>query len=158
MESTRLSDGSTLHVAARGRLRLATGGRGACLATCEGDQVGEFGKLVARVGDELIAAHGRCVFLVDSFDSPRMDTEFREVMTAWFRRQMSQVPATAHVLLRSKLIEMAVHVANLVTGSRFAFPYTNIVEWEAFGKTEMGPGFRRRPLSAYLESTPRVTG
>lgn len=151
MESKQLPDGSMYYTGPRGSMRLERSPGGACLAVCDGVQEAEFARVVTALGDELIARHGRCVFLVDSLDSPRMDTGFREAMTSWFASHRKDGRAVAHLLLKSKFIEMAVNVANLVTGTRVARAYTDVREWEEIARKEFGPGFSRKPLSAYLD-------
>jgi hypothetical protein len=86
----------------------------------------------------------RVVFFVDARESRQMTTEFREQMTAWFAAH-KQV-ATVHMLLHSKLLEMALNVANLATGTATARAYANLASWEAAGQKEV-LGFRARELT-----------
>jgi hypothetical protein len=70
-------------------------------------------------------------------------TEFREVMTNWFRVRET---AVVHMLIRSKLLDMALTVANLTMGSPRATAYMDVDEWEAVGRRK-ALNFSRRALA-----------
>ena len=91
----------------------------------------------------------RGVFGPDSFTT----SEFRDGIGGWFRHRKD---VQAHILTRSKLIEMAVNVTNLVLQAALKV-YSNTGEWEAVARRELGV-FRRRPLVLPAESTPKGGG
>jgi hypothetical protein len=147
MISTELPDGSMQHVDPRGVLRIHDLGRGVRLHVVNGLSLPEHAPFVIDDCDRALREHGRCIVLVDAFDSKMMTTEFREQMTGWFK--VNGKSAFAHILIRSKLWEMAINVANLVLGTRVARVYSKVSEWEAIGRAEIA-GFRRRPLEEGL--------
>ena len=73
-----------------------------------------------------------------------MITLFREQMTAWFAAHKEI--ATVNMLLHSKLLEMALNLANLATGTATARAYANLASWEAAGQKEV-LGFRAREIT-----------
>ena len=73
-----------------------------------------------------------------------MTTEFREGMTAWFAGHKDV--GTVHMLLHSKLLEMALNLANLATGTATARAYASLAAWEAAGQKEV-LGFKAREIT-----------
>ena len=117
---------------------------------CTGFTFTELAQYVIADGERAIAKTGNCVFLVDTLDSTRMETGFREQMMKWFSERRGKV--VAHMLLRSKFVEMAINVANMVVGTSVAKAYSDVGEWERVGKTQFGPTFRRRPMPQSLDA------
>ena len=89
--------------------------------------------------------YGRCIFFVDSLDSSQMESGFREVIPAWLGRHHDR--AFAHLLLKSKLIEMAANIGNLIARHTISRAYTSIAAWEEAGRRELGAPFQRRPIT-----------
>jgi hypothetical protein len=118
-------------------------GDGLLLTTCRGIQSDQFAALIISDGTKQLKAHGRCVFMVDATQSSRMTTKFREQMTGWFKDNKGKV--RVHMLIKSKLLEMALNVANLIIGMNAARAYSRASEWEAAGRAE-SPKFRRLAL------------
>ena len=54
--------------------------------------------------------------------------------------------AFVHMLIKSRMLEMALNVANLVLGNARARTYFNPDIWESIGRQEV-PSFIRRPLA-----------
>jgi hypothetical protein len=136
-----MADGSWLYFEQRGACRLWPLERGLILALCRGVQFTNLAPHVIAEGERALQRYGRCVYLVDAYDSTRMDTAFRETMTAWFK--VNRERATVHMLLQSKLLEMAVNVARLTLGRNTAVAHSNPEDWEHFGRSEL-PSFKRR--------------
>jgi len=118
-------------------------GNGVVHSTVRGVQSADFAELVIAEGEAQIRRHKRVVFLVDARDSRQMTTEFRERMTAWFRAHKPE--ATVHMLLHSKLLEMALNLANLAIGAAAAKAYSSEAAWEAEARKEV-PGFKGRKI------------
>jgi hypothetical protein len=141
MQKRRMEDGSTIYFEARGACRSYYLENGVVLAICRGAQVAALAAHIIADGEQTLARYGRCFYLVDAYDSSRMDTEFREAMTAWFLANRER--CAVHMLVQSKLLEMAINVATLVVGREVAVVYSDIAAWEARGRGEL-PNFRRR--------------
>jgi hypothetical protein len=139
----RLRDGSTLYYDAQGVNQVHDLGQGVALHVRRGIMSGAFAKHVMEDGERHIRASGRFVLMVDGVETRIHTTEFREKMTAWFRAHET---ATVHMLIRSRLVEMALNVANLVMGNTRANTYFNVETWESVGRKHV-PSFARRPLT-----------
>ncbi len=138
-----LPDKSWLYIHDDCVMRTHDVGEGVLLSTCRGVQIEAFAPLIIADGSKQLEAHRRCVFMVDATQSSRMTTEFRERMTSWFKSNKGRV--RVHMLMKSKLLEMALNVANLFIGMDAARAYSTATEWEAAGRSE-STGFRRLPL------------
>jgi hypothetical protein len=154
MQIRELPDRTTLYLSERGAMQAHDLGRGIVLHVSTGILDGEFVQYVIGDGEKQLAKHGRCVFMVDTYDGKSVTSDFRDGVGAWFRAHRSDVQA--HLLIRSKLIEMAVNVTNLVLKSAFQV-YSDPREWEAVARRDLGI-FRRRPLVLPAESAPKVSG
>jgi hypothetical protein len=148
MESTTLSDGSVLRTSDRVSLHVTEFTNGVVRHTCVGRMPGELCRCVTDNGEAQIKRFGRVVFMVDGYDST-VSTEFREEIAAWFRDHREV--AVARILIRSKLLDMAISVANLVAGKHVLIPYSDVGEWESAGRREC-------PHFARLVASPRTIG
>jgi hypothetical protein len=138
----RLRDGSALYYNAQGANQVHDLGNGVALHTRRGIMSGAFAKHVIEDGERHIQASGRFVLMVDGVETKMHATDFREQMTEWFRAHET---ATVHMLTGSRMVVMAVNVANLVMGNSRANTYFSVETWEGIGRTYV-PGFARRPL------------
>ncbi|AGP34703.1 hypothetical protein BE04_30230 [Sorangium cellulosum] len=143
MKKQRIEDQSWLYVDYRGVMRSYELGKGLMLYVCRGLQIGEFAPHVIADGERQIQQFQRCIYMVDALDSPRMDTDFRDQMTEWLKKNCPR--AEAHLLIRSRLLQMAVNVANLLIGASMTHAYSDVAAWEGVGRRTI-PWFRRRPL------------
>jgi hypothetical protein len=141
MNSRNLDDGSVLHFDAQGIMQIHDFGRGVSLHVRRGIMTLDFAKHVIQDGERHLRTSGRYVLMVDGAETRMHTTEFREVMTKWFTQHDS---AVVHMLIKSRMLEMALNVANLVVGGR-ARAYFNPEVWESIGRQEV-PSFIRRPL------------
>jgi hypothetical protein len=139
-----MPDGSVLHVHPQGAVQFHDLGRGVVLHGCLGLSVAEFAPLVIDDCERVIKAHGTCNIFVDSYDAKMMTTAFREKMTGWVAERSDVVPGL-HILLRSKLWEMAINIAKLVIRNDVLKVYSKIETWEGVGK-RIVPTFARRPM------------
>jgi hypothetical protein len=137
-----LEDGSTLYSDPRGAIQVHELSNGVSLHVRRGIIALDFAKHVIADGERQLRKSGRYVLMVDGLETKLHTTEFREAMTAWFREHES---AVVHMLIRSKMLEMALNVANLAMGDRRARVYFDAGMWEAVGKRET-PSFARVPL------------
>jgi hypothetical protein len=154
MQILELPDRTTLYLSERGAMQTHDLGHGIVLHVSTGILDGEFVQYVVGDGEKQLAKHRRCVFMVDTYDGKSVTSDFRDGVGAWFRAHRNDVEA--HLLLRSKLIEMAVNVTNLVMKSAFKV-YSDPREWEAVARRDLGT-FRRRPLVLPAGSAPKVGG
>lgn len=143
MNSRNLDDGSVLHFDQQGVLQVHDFGRGVALHIRRGIMTEAFAKHVIEDGERHLRTSGRYVLMVDGVETKMHTTEFREIMTAWFR---DHEPAIVHMLIKSRMLEMALNVANLVLGDGRARAYFNAEVWESIGRQEV-PSFIRRPLT-----------
>lgn len=141
MIKRKLDDGSWLYFDTRGSIQSFEWGKGVITFFCRGLQLTEFAPIVIEHGEQQLKSAGRCVYMVDALESNQMTTDFRERMTAWLARHPSEVEA--HLLVRSKLLQMAVNVTNLVLGKAMTKAYSDVAPWEAAAQ-RYAPSFRRR--------------
>lgn len=143
LQTRVLPDKSWLYIDDDCVMRTHELGDGLLLTTCRGIQSDDFAGRIIADGTRQLKEHGRAVFMVDATLSSRMTTKFREQMTAWFKDNKGKV--RVHMLIKSKLLEMALNVANLIIGMDAARAYSRASEWEAAGRAE-SPKFRRLAL------------
>src|SRR5262245_15050273 len=143
MNSRNLDDGSALYFDGQGVMQVHDFGRGVSLHVRRGIMNKDFAEFVIADGERQLRHAKRYVLMVDGAETKMHTTEFREVMTAWFRQHDA---AVVHMLIKSRMLEMALNVANLVLGDGRARAYFNPEVWESIGRQEV-PSFIRRPLS-----------
>jgi hypothetical protein len=143
MNSRNLDDGSVIHFDAQGIMQVHDFGRGVSLHVRRGIMTEEFAKHVIADGERHLRISRRFILMVDGSETRMHTTEFREVMTTWFRQHDT---AVVHMLIKSRMLEMALNVANLVLGDGRARAYFNPEVWESIGRQEV-PSFIRRPLA-----------
>lgn len=149
MKTKSLSDGSVVHFDAQGIMQVHDFGGGVSLHVRRGIMTGEFAAYVIEDGERQLQKFGRYVLMVDGVETKMHMTEFREIMTNWFRDHET---AVVHMLIRSKMLDMALTVANLAMGSTRAFAYVDQDTWEAVGRRE-ARAFKRMPLPATADVT-----
>ncbi|NUP04436.1 MAG: hypothetical protein HOW73_00055 [Polyangiaceae bacterium] len=153
MIKRKVDETSWLYFDQRGSLVTLEWGEGLITFVCRGVQLTEFAPYVIEHGEQQIRKFGRCIYMVDAWDSNQMTTDFREQMTGWLARHPNEVEA--HLLVRSKLLQMAVNVTNLVLGKAMTKAYADIAGWEAAGRRFVGRFHRRVPaLPADLRESP----
>lgn len=143
MNSRNLDDGSVIHFDPQGIVQIHDFGRGVSLHVRRGIMTLDFARHVIEDGERHIRTSGRYVLMVDGAETKMHTTEFREIMTGWFHKHDA---AVVHMLIKSRMLEMALNVANLVLGDGRARAYFNPEVWESIGRQEV-PSFIRRPLS-----------
>jgi hypothetical protein len=146
----KMKDGSVLLRAGNSMCQMIDLGKGVSLHTCRGIVLAAFASHVVADGTRQLEAHERWVVMVDMLDSKSFETGFRETLNNWLKEHPG---ATAHLLIKSKLLEMAVSLANFFTGRGAAKAYTRVEEWIGAGKREV-INFRRRPISDALSGPP----
>lgn len=151
MDIQNLEDGSRWYADDMGMLHSYTLGKGVVVHVCKGVSSEALAKPILEDGERQLREFGRCVFMVDASESRRMTTEFRDKVTGWLGAHKERV--VAHLLIRSKLMEMAINVANLVIGGATARAYSSADEWKRAGIAEL-PTFRTRP-AAWLTKVDR---
>jgi hypothetical protein len=140
LKSRTLADGSTIVESGRGFVTLTREGPGFVMFHCRGALSQSFyGPMVAFAQREM-DAHGRLGMFVDGWDLKSIDTGFREQWTEWFKLHRDSF--RMRLLVRTKLMEMAASLANLLTGLAVIKTYSGIATWEAACREEL-PSFRR---------------
>jgi hypothetical protein len=147
MKTKSLPDGSVLHVDTHGVMQVHDFGGGVSLHVRRGIMTGDFAAYVIEDGERQLGKFGRFVLMVDGVVTRMHTTEFREVMTTWFRDHET---AVVHMLIRSKMLDMALTVANLAMGSTRAMAYVDVDTWEAVGRRE-ARSFQRKSLAAAVD-------
>src|SRR5690348_844388 len=122
MNSRNLDDGSVIHFDSQGIVQIHDFGRGVSLHVRRGIMTADFARHVIEDGERQIRTAGRYVLMVDGAETKMHTTEFREVMTGWFSKHDA---AVVHMLIKSRMLEMALNVANLVLGDGRARAYFN---------------------------------
>jgi len=120
---------------------------GVTLHTCKGTIGVEFAAEVIADGNQQLLQHGRCIYMVDCWDSPRMTGEFRDAVVEWMLDALRRYDGKleAHLLIRSAVTSMVVGIANMVLRRKSVKTYSSIPDWTNAGKTHL-PLFRRRPI------------
>jgi hypothetical protein len=149
MQTKNLPDGSRLHHDPQGVMQVHDFGGGVSLHVRRGIMTADFAAFVIEDGERQMKKFGRFVLMVDGTETKMHTTEFREVMTNWFRTRET---AVVHMLIRSKLLDMALTVANLTMGSARAKAYMDADEWEAVGRRE-ALAFKRLALAVPSDVT-----
>jgi hypothetical protein len=147
MKTKSLPDGSVVHVDKQGIMQVHDFGGGVSLHVRRGIMTGDFAAFVIEDGERQLGKFGRFILMVDGVEAKMHTTEFREIMTNWFRDRET---AVVHMLIRSKMLDMALTVANLAMGSTRAMAYVDVDVWEATGRREARE-FERRPLVSSAE-------
>lgn len=147
-------DRSLLCCHPQGIVQMHDLGKGVSLHVRRGVMVQPFAEQITLDGERQLEKAGRYVLMVDALEVRMHTTEFRNAMTTWFREREA---ASVHLLIRSRMLEMAANVANLLMGVHRAKHYYDANTWEAIGRKYV-PSFASRPLSVpdeHLRSTPR---
>jgi hypothetical protein len=112
-------DGAVLLRGPNLRVRLAVLKRGVVLASAHGEVVDEQdGSVETAVLSELeseLARAGSLTLFADLRQSPRMPAASREKVAEWTRRHRARI-LPSHVLVQSKLIEMAMSIISMLIG------------------------------------------
>jgi hypothetical protein len=85
------------------------------------------------------------VMFVDGWELHSIATEFREAWTEWFKAHKKCF--RMHLLVRTKLMEMAASLANLFTGVRVIKTYSTHASWEQACRKDFA-GFRHNARAA----------
>jgi hypothetical protein len=121
-------DGSVLICGNHLRVRVAVLQPGVVLATAHGEVADAIDAsaedaLLAELDRELDRA-GNFTLFADLRESPRMPAASREKIAQWTRRHQARL-RPSHVLVRSKLIEMALSIITMLVGSGLFKVHTN---------------------------------
>lgn len=114
------ADGSVLFVGPSLRVRVAVLKPGVVLATAQGEVVGPHDvsaetAVLAELDLELNRA-GSLTLLADLRQSPRVPAASRDRLAQWARRHHGRL-LPSHVLVQSKLLEMAMSLITMLVGS-----------------------------------------
>ena len=121
------------------RVRVVVLKPGVVLATAHGEVIDEEdvrteAALLAEFDQELARA-GSFALFADLRESPRMPSASRERISKWIRRHQTRL-RLSHLLVRSKLLEMALSVITMLVGSGLFKVHTNSQTFLALAKKE----------------------
>lgn len=121
-------DGAVLFCGTHLRVRVAVLKPGVVLASAAGEVVDEE-DVRAEVAlleefDQELARAGSFTIFADLRESPRMPSASRERIAQWTRRHQARL-LPSHVLVRSKLLEMALSIITMLVGSGLFKVHTN---------------------------------
>jgi len=139
LKTRTLADGTIFVESARGAVTLSRLAPGAVLFQCRGILSGKFYWPMVAIAKREVDSHGKLAMFVDGWDLKSIDTDFRESWTAWFKEHRAVFGM--RLLVRTKLMEMAASLANLLTGMAVIKTYSNLSSWEAACKADF-PAFR----------------
>jgi hypothetical protein len=125
--SQKLPDGTTVFTHPTGTtMKVTHFPNGVAVHTCHGNSLPELAPIVIADCDDLIRAHGKCTVFVDGRNTLQMFPEFRLQMTAFFKSAGDKV--SVHFLQNSKLLVMAVSIANLALRHKVS-AYSDYGKW-----------------------------
>ena len=139
LKTRTLADGTTVVESARGAVTLMRLGPGVVLFQCRGVLSGKFYWPMVGVAKREIDAQGKLAMFVDGWDLKSIDTDFRDPWTEWFKEHRDRFHM--RLLVRTKLMEMAASLANLLTGIAVIKTFSNVAAWEAACTADF-PAFR----------------
>lgn len=139
LSSRSLADGTTILTSVGGSADLRRPAPGFVAFLCTGILSGKFYPPMVAFAQQEMDAHGSLVMLVDGWDLKSIHTDFREQWTRWFKAHRDRF--RMHLLVRTKLMEMAATLANLFTGVNVIQTYSTVQAWER-ACTEDFPAFR----------------
>ena len=99
----------------RGSARLSRLAPGILLFVCTGTLPPNFYEPMVAVAQREMDRHGAVVMFVDGWELHSVATDFRESWTAWFKAHKKS--CRMHLLVRTKLMEMAASLAGLFVGA-----------------------------------------
>lgn len=142
MQKKVLSKTSTLIAGARGSVVITNLHPGHVLLTLYGYNDGEFADAYYEALDAVVAKDGFIVIYMDSREQKGISAEERERATHW-SRALGDKYRGGHLLFRSRLLEMAVALSNLVLGGKVK-SYSDVIAFERVISRNV-PGFFRLP-------------
>ena len=140
VESKTLADGVVVVNGPRGVARLSRLGPGFLLYVCDGVLSEAFYSPMVAMAQREVESAGKLAMFVDGWALHSVDTGFREQWTEWFKSHKAHFHM--HLLVRSKLMDMAASLANLFTGISVIKSYSNAGAWEHACRKDF-PAFRR---------------
>lgn len=132
---TLRSTGAHSWALGEGSLRVKRPAPGVVVFEFGGKMMPEFVPKIRAAAEEALRHDGSVALF---FDTEKMSTyhpEFRRQMTSW-HEELKDVTRSAGVLIRSRIIGMAIAVANLVTGGKLE-AFSNRSAFEAAIKKAM---------------------
>lgn len=134
-----LADGTVVVESQRGQVRLSRLGSGVVFFVCSGALSERFYAPMVELAQREIDAAGRLSMFVDGQHLKSVDTGFRETWTEWFKRYKTRF--VMRLLVRTKLMDMAASLANLMTGISVINSYSNVHSWQEACRRDY-PAFR----------------
>ncbi len=145
LRSRTLADGTAVVESDRGAVTLSRLAPGFVLFTCRGVLSAKFYPSMVAIAQRELDACGKLTMFVDGWGLKSVDTEFRERWTEWFKPNRERF--RMRLLVRTKLMEMAASLANLLTGLAVIKTYSSVATWEAACAGDF-PAFRKGQTAA----------
>lgn len=114
MERTVLPDGATLYTTSSATTRVARPAPGVLLCTSAGRGSADLDEMIFGELERELAQHPHVQLFADVRGLTRVDPATREKATAWGAKHLNQV--ATHVLVTSKLVELALSVISMLVG------------------------------------------
>jgi hypothetical protein len=128
VETKTLADGTVSVRNARGAALLRRLGPGVVFFVCSGSFSESMHPPMLLVAQQELDAHGTLVLFVDGQHLRSVDTGYREAWTVWFKANRHRFHM--QLLVRTKLMEMAASIANLLSGGAVIATYSSVRDWE----------------------------
>jgi hypothetical protein len=117
---------------------------GALLVSGIGYNSGECAPLITAELTRVIATGAKLSPFVNLAEQTGQASAAREWWAEWVQQNRAQL-GTAHILVRSRIMDMAISVLAMVVGGGMIKAHSNVAEFEAVIAAQV-PGFRRLPL------------
>lgn len=140
LKSRTLADGTVIVESQRGAVTLSRVAPGFVLFAYRGTLSGLFYSPMVAIAQRELDGRGELTMFVDGWELKSIDTAFREAWTEWFKPNRNRF--RMRLLVRTKLMEMAASLANLMTGMSVIKTYSSVSAWEAICQSDQ-PAFRR---------------
>jgi len=148
-------DGTVLYLGEAGCAVLQRLARGVLLITAVGDFETPSASETMKDFENELEVGGKLVLFINLLERKSVASSSRQSWSEWARKHRDRL--RSHVLVRSKLVDMAISVIAMLAGGVSVKSYSNVADFEAAIAREV-PGFRRLPpLPPKARSTQRLS-
>lgn len=143
-EITTLRDGSLCFRSSKFTIVFTRLAPGFVLTTASGYNAGDSAPLVTAEMSKAIPPSGKLVIFVNLSLQTGQASAAREWWAAWMKQNREQL-GTTHMLVRSKVMDMAISVTAMIIGGGMIKSHSSLASFEAAIATQV-PGFRNLPV------------
>jgi hypothetical protein len=147
-ERNVLKDGSLCYRTSKFTQVITRLAPGFVLVTGVGYNDGHCAPLITAELTQAIPAQGKLITFVNLAGQTGQASVAREWWAAWVKEHRPQLGGT-HMLVRSKMMDMAISVLGMIIGGGMIKAHSNVAAFEAVIKEHV-PGFGRLPVFADL--------